>query len=391
MRILTVCQFYESRHGGGIVVARLLRRLMEDRGHRVDVLCLEGGDDPQPGRVFRLKPLPWIGRDFARQLLLFLNNRAFDRWFVNQLPGLGFESGQYDVVHCQDFLSVGVCEAVARLTGAQWGVTLHEFLPRQMSKTSDSPWLGKLLENACQRRDRQLLPAYQSTTWLAGVSKAVSRSAEFFVGTWRCKVETVYNAYTSSFSPPTRRFPNAGEPLKFLYVGRLSPEKGVDLLLEAFARHPEQDTLSLVGLDGALKPMVLQHVAKDPRIRLLPPQPYEAMAAVYQDHDVVCCPASWEEPFGLTTLEARACGRGVVATRRGGIPEILEGYPRAELIEAGKRSREEMVIALTLALGRSRHTAAADLDAAAEAKFMNRFSTETFVRGYERLYGIVRY
>jgi glycosyltransferase involved in cell wall biosynthesis len=33
------------------------------------------------------------------------------------------------------------------------------------------------------------------------------------------------------------------------------------------------------------------------------------MAAHYQQHHVVCCPAMWEEPFGLTTLEARACRR----------------------------------------------------------------------------------
>lgn len=391
MRILTVCQFYESSHGGGIIVARLLREWMEKSGHRVDVLCLEGGDDPQPGSVFRLKPLPWVKRDLARQLLLFLNNRAFDRWFVNQLPGLGFEAGQYDVVHCQDFLSVGIAQAVAQRTTAQWGITLHEFLPRQMAKTTASPRLGRLLERACQRRDRQLLEAYQSTTWIAGVSKAVSRSAEKFVGTWRCKVETVYNPYTPNFAPPTRGFPKADEPLKFLYVGRLSPEKGVDILLDAFARHSGKDTLSLVGLDGALKPLVVERAGRDPRIRLLPPQRYEAMAAVYQDHDVVCCPATWEEPFGLTTLEARACGRGVLATRSGGIPEILEGYPRAQVLELAGKSREERIAELTAGIGRAREVSAIETDSATEAKFLQRFSPENFARGYQRLYGIVRY
>lgn len=390
MRVLTVCQFYESSHGGGIVVARLLRELMEKRGHRVDVLCLEGGDDPQPGGIFRLKPLPWVGRDLSRQLLLFFNNRAFDHWFVKQLPGLGFEAGQYDVVHCQDFLSVGIAEAVARRTAAQWGITLHEFLPRQMARTTASPWMGRILEWACQRRDRELLEAYRSTTWLAGVSKAVSRSAESFVGTLRCKVETVYNAYTPSFAPPTRGIPREGEPLKFLYVGRLSPEKGVDILLEAFARHPGKDTLSLVGLDGALKALVMEHAFRDPRIRLMPPQRYEAMAAVYRDHDVVCCPATWEEPFGLTTLEARACGRGVLATRSGGIPEILEGYPRAQVLDLSGKSREDRIAELAAGFGRARALAAARMDDALEAKFLQRFSIETFAQAYERLYGIVR-
>jgi glycosyltransferase involved in cell wall biosynthesis len=144
-------------------------------------------------------------------------------------------------------------------------------------------------------------------------------------------------------------------------------------------------------LDGALKTNALKCAAQDPRIQLLPPQRYEAMASVYQDHDVVCCPAMWEEPFGLTTLEARACQCGILATRSGGIPEILEGYPRAQVVDMAGKERAQRVTELASGFAQARAVTAMKIDADTEAQFLQRFSTESFVKAYERLYGIVRY
>ncbi len=391
MRILTVCQFFESAHGGGIVVARLLRRLLEERGHRVDVLCLEGGDDPQPGTIYRLKAPPFLSRNLTRQFLLFLNNRYLDRWFTRQVDTLGFKAGSHDVIHCQDFLGVGIAQHLAALIGAQWGVTLHEFLPRRMSQTVSAAWLGRLLETTCQWRDRELLSAYRSCTWLAGVSKAVSRSASQFLETWHCRVETVYNAYTPQFLVPTSPITRLDQSTRFLYVGRLSPEKGVDLLLDAFRQLPGADTLTLIGLPGSLQRAAERAAAADTRIRLSPPIRYEEMAAQYQAHDVVCCPARWEEPFGLTTLEARACGRVVVGMRRGGIPEILEGYGRSILLEGTPGSRENTVIQLRDALLQARALKSVELDEPFERLFLRQFSGESFLSSYERLYAMRRY
>ncbi len=37
---------------------------------------------------------------------------------------------------------------------------------------------------------------------------------------------------------------------------------------------------------------------------------------------IVAVPSRWQEPFGLTALEAMACGAALIATRRGGLPEV---------------------------------------------------------------------
>jgi hypothetical protein len=80
-----------------------------------------------------------------------------------------------------------------------------------------------------------------------------------------------------------------------------------------------------------------------------------------------------------------------LATRSGGIPEILEGYPRAQVLELAGKSREERIAELTAGIGRAREVSAIETDSATEAKFLQRFSPENFARGYQRLYGIVRY
>jgi glycosyltransferase involved in cell wall biosynthesis len=136
---------------------------------------------------------------------------------------------------------------------------------------------------------------------------------------------------TSVFKPRTISSPN--NVPQILFVGRIVPQKGVHLLLEAAKILRSQNvgfTLRVVGSSGfnagdALSPYEhsVRALARDlgDLVEFLPFQPRAAIVHLYQSADVLCVPSDWNEPFGLVVLEGMACGLPVVASRRGGIPE----------------------------------------------------------------------
>jgi glycosyltransferase involved in cell wall biosynthesis len=58
-------------------------------------------------------------------------------------------------------------------------------------------------------------------------------------------------------------------------------------------------------------------------VRWAPPRP--DVTPLLHAADVVALPAQWDEPFGRVLIEAMASGRPAVATRTGGVPEVLTG------------------------------------------------------------------
>jgi glycosyltransferase involved in cell wall biosynthesis len=147
---------------------------------------------------------------------------------------------------------------------------------------------------------------------------------------------------------------------RLLYVGRLEPPKGVDDLLAAFdrlaARLPDVE-LALVGDGSARRRCEAMGARTGGRVvvagsRALDEVPWWMAAA-----DAVVLP-SLAEGMPNVLLEALACGRRVVATRVGGIPDLIACDQLGELVEP------QDVPALAEALARA---AAVDYDAAAVA------------------------
>jgi D-inositol-3-phosphate glycosyltransferase len=117
-----------------------------------------------------------------------------------------------------------------------------------------------------------------------------------------------------------------------LFVGRIQPLKGPDLLLQAAARMLADDPglrarlqVLVVGApsgSGLAEPRRLQELAVSLGItdvvRFLPPQSPERLAEHYRAADVAVVP-SHSESFGLVALEAQACGTPVVAAAVGGL------------------------------------------------------------------------
>ncbi len=123
---------------------------------------------------------------------------------------------------------------------------------------------------------------------------------------------------------------------RFLLMCRLTPEKGVRVVLQAIARMaPDVMVELLVAGRGELEGEVKAAAAGDPRITF---HGYVAGAekqALLIAADYMLLPSLWYENAPVTIIEAAAYGLGLVASRIGGIPEFVEEGSTGFLCKAG--------------------------------------------------------
>ncbi len=135
---------------------------------------------------------------------------------------------------------------------------------------------------------------------------------------------------------PVETFPlkkNPGvmkSPVRILYVGQLHSYKGVHTIIEALTlmvngKHPVPCSLTIVGKGTPEYTQSLKEKASrapfDVEFRGL--VAHDDLPAVYRQMDIFIFPSIWEEPFGLTHLEAMASGLPVISTVNGGQGEFL--------------------------------------------------------------------
>jgi len=132
-----------------------------------------------------------------------------------------------------------------------------------------------------------------------------------------------------------RRAVGVGEEFVAVTVAYLIRDKGIDIAIKALAQLPEDVVLWVVG-EGP-EQANLQALAQDlnlgQRVRFLGSR--RNVEPLLQAADCALCPSVWSEAAGLVNLEALACGLPVVASRIGGIPELIADERTGYLITPG--------------------------------------------------------
>jgi len=136
--------------------------------------------------------------------------------------------------------------------------------------------------------------------------------------------------------------PSVHFPPRLLFVGQIIPIKGVHTAIEAMEILVKKEgfgTLSFTIVGGSRDPEYVDHLKKivqstglSEHIHFTGFIPHEKLLSIYQNHDIFLFPSIWEEPFGITILEAMSCGLGVIGTGTGGSTEILQSDEMAALI-----------------------------------------------------------
>jgi D-inositol-3-phosphate glycosyltransferase len=145
--------------------------------------------------------------------------------------------------------------------------------------------------------------------------------------------------FRSMSQSQSRDFLGYGEEKNILFVGRLEPLKGLDVLFRAVASLKDLDnvTLNVVGGDENSKEKSrLQSLASRMKltqnIRFIGSVSQDELPLHYNAADVCVVPSHYES-FGLAALEAAACGRPVVASEVGGLPSIVRNGSTGYLVE----------------------------------------------------------
>src|SRR5690349_15518181 len=135
--------------------------------------------------------------------------------------------------------------------------------------------------------------------------------------------------------PERLLMPHSGKPSYFAFLGRIAPEKRVDIAIR-IAEHCGVTLKIAAKIDRADRDYY------DEQIKPLMSSPYVDYVGEINDHEksaflsgaiALLVPIDWPEPFGLVMIEAMACGTPVIAFNRGSVPEIIEDGLNGFIVE----------------------------------------------------------
>lgn len=323
MRILSVTPYYEPEGGGLERYAHEILRRLAQRGHRVEALAstrsgLAGGERDGV-RVARHAPWFTMGNSPIDPELPARVKRAIRRF-------------QPDVVlaHTPVPFPAEMAFLAARKAGVPFVATYHAGRLRGSSRGLDA--LATIDRSTLERR------------MLAGSARLIA------VGPFVRDHALARHRDRVAIIPPGvdgSRFCPAGLPSgrDVLFVGPLAHSyrwKGIDTLWRAFqlVRQAVPDArLTLVGQGDRVPEFSALAAASPESLRLLGHVSDDELVAAYRQASVVVLPSVTEaESFGMVLAEANACGKPVVASRVGGIPDFVRHGDNGLLARPGDAS-----------------------------------------------------
>jgi glycosyltransferase involved in cell wall biosynthesis len=217
----------------------------------------------------------------------------------------------------------------------------------------------------------------QSSKAITAVSKWLADEAQSLVSAPHPVVAPMPVA-TEHFAPGGVRDKDS-----LLFVGRLTRQKGVDVLLQALAKLPAAITLDVVG-EGDERTR-LEQMARElglaTRVRWAGVLPHTELVRYYQKASAVVVPSA-DEGLGLVAAEAMLCETPVIGFESGGLPDVVQ-HERTGLLV---RERSPDALATAIETLRERDDRGLSLGAAGRLHALATFAPESVARRYIDIY-----
>ncbi len=327
MRIVLLSHEYPPAiyGGAGVHIGKLTEALARADGGAHEIRVLSATPDPVevPGVTAEGVAVPCAIPSAHRE-----HGRLFDT--LGRCLAMAARVEGADIVHAHTWYTHFAALLVQQLTGARMLLTTHSLEPHR-------PWKREQLGTAYDASSWIERHAYQSADGVIAVSKAMARDVHGLYGVDPARVSTIPNGIDPDEFQP-RRDPVALRAMGVdptvpyvLFVGRVTRQKGLPLLLRA-ARHLPDGTQIVLAAGQPDTPAIaaeteglvaaLRAEGRHGIVWLDTMLPRRDVALLYAHAAVFACPSVYE-PFGIINLEAMACACPVVASRVGGIPEVV--------------------------------------------------------------------
>jgi glycosyltransferase involved in cell wall biosynthesis len=342
MRVLMITDFYHPFVGGVEQHVRSLSTCLVQRGHHITVATLW-----HPGltefeidegiHIYRLRG--------TLQRIPGLFGQRGRRWappfpdpeIVRSLSRL-IEREQPQIVHGHDWLARSYLP-LKRATGPKFVMSLHYYtvscankLLMHHSVPCSGPGFIKCMECASRHYGRRRGTPIVVSNWLmSGIERSavdmfLPVSTATAAGNNLVSSSTPYRVIpnfvaddiavdSSDLEPYISQLPGANY---LLFVGDLGHHKGLDVLLRVYSGLKDAPPLVLIGKVVRDTPSTFPSGTI-----VLKEWPHEAVLAAMRRCAALIVPSTWPEPFGIVILEAMACGKPVIASRIGGIPDVV--------------------------------------------------------------------
>lgn len=362
-RVLRILQIINSLDVGGAELMLLnICRGLKRKGFDVSVCALTGG--PLVAEFQRDEIPVWtMGAHKRSPLIIFWLMQLLRRW-------------DGDIVHTHLFHSNLLSRLLPRIKGVRLVATEHNMTDLEKRNI----FLRNLYRRSMRRVDLHIAVS-------ESVRALILRHKRYLSG----KIVVIPNGidlkrFLVSDLKKSRRL-TLNDSIQIGTVTRLSPEKGVDVLLRAFRRIRQKypnSYLNIVGTGNQLKALKKLAVSLGIDQQVLWYGFQEDVPEILRTFDCFVLPSS-NESFGLSVLEAMASGIPIVATKSGGVPEIVSDGHSGILVKPGcDRALSEGVIRL-LADHETRHRMIAEAHKKAKYYSLDKI-TDQYIDCYRSLF-----